>query len=177
MSKRRRTENLQHVLHCGSISMAGLAKLLRTLEQEEHRTSAERMRAVLKGANHAFMAGMVCERELESTSGPPVDLVFADPGKLLASLVEESPALQDVYAEAWARSPSSPDRPWSMVVGFDEFTPGNKLSCDHARKTMVLSFSFLELGFVHLSRGASWCTPLVVRSTKIAKVHTETDAQ
>jgi hypothetical protein len=63
---------------------------------------------------------------------------------LLAVLLTESAALQALCTEAWARSPSTPRNPWSLLVAFDEFVPGNKLSTDHSRKIMVESFTFLE---------------------------------
>ena len=56
------------------------------------------------------------------------------------------------------------------MVAYDEFVPVNKLSTDKTRKTMVVSFTFLELGAAALSRGTVWTTPVSVRSTTIAKV-------
>ena len=64
---------------------------------------------------------------------------FADPNRLLASIVEHSPGLTAMYADAVRRSPPSMEHPWFLVVGFDEFTPGNTLQSDNRRKCMVLS--------------------------------------
>jgi hypothetical protein len=41
---------------------------------------------------------------------------------------------------------------------------------DHARKTMVVSFTFLELGQQHVSDGTAWLTPICLRTTKIDQV-------
>ncbi len=95
---------------------------------------------------------------------------FADPNKLLASAVNESPGLRGLFAAAIARKPPSFDRPWSLIIGFDEFVPGNKLSVDNRRKTMVLSFSFLELGSVSLCEALAWQTPVCVRASTIGYV-------
>ncbi len=54
-----------------------------------------------------------------------------------------------------------------LRIAFDEFIPGNKLQTDQTRKTMVLSFSFLQLGQAALSFGSSWSTAVCVRSNKI----------
>ena len=89
---------------------------------------------------------------------------------LLTVLLTESAALQALYTEAWAPSPATPRNPWSLLVAYDEFDPGNKLSTDQARKTMVVSFTFLELGGAALASGKVWCTPVAVRSTAIAHV-------
>ena len=47
---------------------------------------------------------------------------------------------------------------------------GNKLSIDCTRKTMVLSFSFLELGQSAISDGSGWLTPVVIRDAIAAEV-------
>ncbi len=90
-----------------------------------------------------------------------------DPNRLLAATIDVSPGLRALFLEAVSRSPPSLEHPWSLVVGFDEFTPGDKLNTDNRRKTMVLSYSFLELGQVALSHAASWMTTVCVRSSVI----------
>ena len=105
--------------------------------------------------------------ELPLSGGGMWKWSLLDPSQLLVSLVSNSPALQQLYADAWRRSPPSPQRPWSLVVTFDEFVPGNKLQTDQTRKTMVLSFSFLQLGQAALSFGSCWTTAICVRSNKI----------
>ena len=44
---------------------------------------------------------------------------------------------------------------------------GSKASLDLARKAMVLSFTFLELGQIAICNGSAWLTPVCVRATKI----------
>ena len=95
---------------------------------------------------------------------------FADPNRLLASIVEHSPGLTAMYADAVRRSPPSMEHPWSLVVGFDEFTPGNKLQSDNRRKCMVLSFTFRELGQSAMCSAIACQTPVVVRETYIKMV-------
>ena len=65
---------------------------------------------------------------------------------MFATMVSESAPLQQLLKKALRESPSSRERPWSLVVGFDEFVPGNKLQLQPSRKAMNLSFTFLELG-------------------------------
>jgi hypothetical protein len=111
-----------------------------------------------------------CVETLKLTNGGTFDWEFADPGRLLASMVDHSLALNSLFAEAASRSPPRIDRPWSLVVGFDEFTPGNKLKVDNRRKTMVLSFSFLEFGQVSLSKAIAWQSPVCMRAGLIHQV-------
>jgi hypothetical protein len=103
-------------------------------------------------------------------SGGSFSWEFADPGKLLSSALDESPGLRQVFSDAAERCPPTISTPWSLLVGFDEFVPGNKLNFDNRRKMMVLSFSFVELGQAALSQAVVWQTPVCIRTTVIDEV-------
>ncbi len=175
MSKRRRVladfppALLPNVLHQGGVSIRGLASLMATLRGSAS-SNTEWDRKVLGEANQELFHRIKCADAVRMLSGEPWSWAYVDPGKLLAVLMSESATLQGLYDDAWARSPASPQAPWSLVVAYDEFVPGNKLSTDHSRKTMVVSFTFLELGAAVLSRGTVWTTPVSVRSNIIATV-------
>jgi hypothetical protein len=174
MSKRRRVlagvppELLSDLLHKGGVSMAGLAGVIATLRGADPSCN-QWDRHVLGEANQELFHRIKCADAVQM-SGVPWSWLYVDPGKLLTVLLSESAALQCLYDEAWARSPATPQAPWSLVVAYDEFVPGNKLSTDQTRKSMVVSFTFIELGAAALSRGTAWNTPVAVRSATIAKV-------
>ena len=172
MAKRPRLRldepQLQRLLHKGGISMTGLADLVTSLREED--VSREHLRKKMADANRSKFEEIRHSVELPLTEGGTCMWHFLDPAKLLATLIEESPASQRLYTQAWQRSPPSPQNPWSLVVAYDEFIPGNKLATDHTRKIMVLSFSFLQLGQGPLSRGTVWATSACVRSNRIAEV-------
>jgi hypothetical protein len=174
MPKRRRVladlppELLPNLLHQGGVSMTGLASLMATLRGADPSCN-QWDRHVLGEANQETFHRIKCE-DAVMLSGVPWSWWYVDPGKLLSVLLGESAALQGLYDEAWARSPATPQAPWSLVVAYDEFVPGNKLATDQTRKSMVLSFTFLELGAAALSRGTVWTTPVAVRSTTIVQV-------
>jgi hypothetical protein len=149
--------------------MKGLASIMGILRgSDTSATTWDRM--VLGQANQELFHRIKCVVELRLVCGAPWSWVYVDPCKLLNVLLTESVGLQALYDGAWARSPSTPQTPWSLLVAFDEFSPGNKLATDQTRKTMVLSFTFLELGGAALARGTAWCTPVAVRSNTISKV-------
>ena len=106
---------------------------------------------------------------LTMEDGTSWDWPLCDPNKLMQKLVAESAGMAALFASAAAASPPSAEKPWRMVVGFDEFVPGNKLKIDNRRKAMVLNFSFLELG-ENLRLEACWFTPIVVRANIMGKV-------
>jgi hypothetical protein len=91
---------------------------------------------------------------------------MAEPSELLIYMLSECPALADYYEEAIAKFPPSVHT-WRIVVAWDEFTTGNKLSYDNTRKAMVLSFNFMELGIEALQTASTWMSPIVVRNQMI----------
>ena len=70
---------------------------------------------------------------------------FLDPSRLVARRVGECPTLAKAFADAASRHPCNASRPHIMLA-WDEFTAGSVLPQWNARKMMVLSLSFLELG-------------------------------
>ena len=106
---------------------------------------------------------------LPGVSGADVIIPMCHPLELLALLVRENTHIRSWIEAAWRSRPSSRDRPWRLVIGWDEFVPGNKQALRNDRKTMVLSFAFIELADV-LHQDAAWFTPLAVRSSVLHKV-------
>ena len=92
-------------------------------------------------------------------SGEVFSWSVRDPPKLLELMLAESPELAELYFQRLQQHPP----PWDIIVGYDEFAPGNKLRVDNRRKCTVLSFSFVQLGRAALSSETAWFTPVVVR--------------
>ncbi len=92
---------------------------------------------------------------------------FADPNLLLARTLRESAALRRLYVDALARHPCSMALPWSLIVIFDEFTPGSIAHPQLERTTMNLAFNFLEIGAQALSTECTWLIPVLVRGQKV----------
>jgi len=165
--------NISELLHTGKISLTGLASLLHKLNVSEE-LSEERIRHVLMDANHAILDECGDDINIPLTNGTEFNLAIADVCKYFAKLVESSPAVAQVYGEAVRRYPPGVDSPWHLVIGYDEFIPGNKLSVEHSRKTMVINATFTELGQAAMSDSIYWCTICVIRSTVIKQVRNVT---
>ena len=82
----------------------------------------------------------------------------------------KSSALESLFAAALAKAPCSIHRPWSLIIGFDAFAPGNKLAVHSSPQVY---------GSVRLLPGVGprgdiwrpgWITPAVIRSTVLADV-------
>jgi hypothetical protein len=179
LAKRPRTRNdpagnaLLQLLHRGGISSSGLAALLRSLKDSlgeadvdlgDLAASRSSLQRVAESAIEAFF---VQEQIPLKTGGDSFCWEYLDPAKLITDAVASSPVLKSLFATAVARHPPSHARPWSVIVGFDEFVPGNKLRVDNERKCMNLYFSFKELGQHALCNEIAWFTPVCVRASKL----------
>ena len=88
----------------------------------------------------------------------------ANPSALVSHSVRSSTEMERAFAQALQWYPCSVEKPWRLVVTFDEFTPGNMLRPNNPRKTMVVNFSFLELAAFG---DMTWWTMAVARSENI----------
>lgn len=137
-----RAARLQRVINIGGTSDHALRKIVSGLD--EHCPRAE----TTSQTRQAKFASMAHRIPLALNSGGEWSWELCNPGMLMTRIVGESPALQQAFAAALRRRPSTPNQPWGLLVGFDEHIPGNKLALQNSRKCMNLSFSFEELGAV-----------------------------
>ena len=170
MPPNKRPRNLTSILHSRSISTQGLTDLVRRLRAQSIDISSVGRRSLRK-ANYELLDryGVVDTLPLVE-EGATFEWNYLAPAAWLAALVGKSSALESLFAAALAKAPCSIHRPWSLIIGFDEFAPGNKLAVHNSRKCMVLSVSFRELGQEAISGGQGWITLAVIRSTVLADV-------
>ena len=95
---------------------------------------------------------------------------FLEPNRLLQHVVESCPELGAAYIRASNERMPTLERPWKLLICFDEFAPGHQLQCDNTKKVMVLSFNFAELGEETLQKDCSWMIPIVVRSNQMTLI-------
>ena len=162
-------EGLQQLLHTGGITNAALAALLKKISENPELVDSARS-AKIADANLATFFGLRHVQRLPMVGHEqPFEWEMCDPNRLVAYLIDRCPRLADAFADAANRFPCSASQPWHLVIGFDEFTPGNLLRPNNARKTMALNFSFMELGQERLWHDDCWFTPVLVRRTVIAE--------
>ncbi|CAK0807776.1 unnamed protein product, partial [Prorocentrum cordatum] len=112
-------------------------------------------------------------RELDAppASGGSWNWPLAEPNRLLSMIASESRALQEWLAAALRRRGApSQGRPWTLVIGHDEFIPGGMFSVGDGGKSMNLSLAFLELGAHHIRSDNARFTPAVVRHSWFKQV-------
>ena len=92
---------------------------------------------------------------LERTEHP---FEIAHPLAMLWHCFKSFDAWRALMVEKHRQRPSSPERPWSLVLYSDEVTPGALLATQPTRKSQAIYYSFLELGHVALARrGVALC--------------------
>jgi hypothetical protein len=164
---------LQRLVHVGGVSSRGLLELL----EELRATHAEGLPDTLPHTQHgigetihARFDAMSVELDMPLIVGDGVfKWPLVDPNQLVARSIDFSSTLHDVFSDAVRLNPPSMTNPWSLVVGFDEFVPGNKFKIDNRRKCMNLHFSFKELGQHALCNELAWFTPVCIRTSILHK--------
>ena len=140
MSKRFKAQSL---LHTGSVTIGGLAQILKNkLDSPDvpgRSTLIEANQLILNKVSRIF------DLELETGEGS-FKWEVAEPSLLLQEMAHASRELQELFAQAARAAPCGPNAPWNMIIGFDEFTTGDKKKPQNRRKTMVTSFNFMEVG-------------------------------
>ena len=172
MEKRRRIEPAATndcVERRATFAAKGVSKrqLQAVLNAQGQQCSAYKMfHAVQREAAPLFI-----KVSLSTEGGGSKEWDIFDPTLLVQHVLEQCPALAAIYAQKLQEHPCSPQRPWRMLTGFDEHTPGDKLKVHNLRKSMVLAINFLELGPEVLLRDCTWFIPVVLRSSKMEDIN------
>jgi hypothetical protein len=149
---------------------ASVAAVARIAEKLRENPDINVHRAALRRASASVHAPLFRSHQLQlEKPDEPFQWEFLDPNLLVAHMVDASPKLSSVFREAFAKHACTADSQWHLCMAWDEFTAGNVLSSQNARKTMVLSFSFLELGQENLWHEECWFSPVIVRSKIISR--------
>ena len=87
---------------------------------------------------------------LQLTGKPPLvqyNLVAVNPMAYLYTSVKAGGGFSGMIMSVHAQTPSSPDKPWRLVLYSDEVTPGNQLKSKNTRKMWAIYFRFLSYNY------------------------------
>jgi hypothetical protein len=141
-AKRQRNARIQSVMDINGTSNNSLHTIFNklTVDQNVGRKTLTKLRRerydAVKDTLHVRAA--VGEGEIA--------IPYANPNRLLEYTSSVSDGFRAILEAAFIKHPCSRERPWNLLVGFDEYTPGDKLNILNGRKAMNLIFSFVELG-------------------------------
>lgn len=177
MDRQRRRDDraalLRSLVGSGGVSATSLGEIIATLQQRPDVLNDLHRNRLSIGDSLLEQFDRVKRVVHLQTSGNGEDFrwEFIDPSTMLSEVVRANRQVASAYEEALRCHPPSRDNPWELIVGFDEFSPGNKLRVDNRRKVMVLSYTFRQLGASAMANGDLWLTPIAVRSCKMHEVH------
>ena len=75
------------------------------------------------------------------TDGSTFTWEYFQPVKLVQEPLDKCSGIARLYAEKLRDNPPSPDKPWRIVLGCDEHTPGSKEGSDNRREKTWISSS------------------------------------
>ena len=161
---------LQDLLHSKSLSRSAFIEVYMGLKELEDDPVLDTF-TCRRHIDHLDDARFLSIRHVETL--PRLDGSFfrwelCQPALLLDMVLRESEELQAAFLSAFEKHGCSAASPWHLVIGFDEFVPGDKLKVNNHKKAMALSFSFSQLGPEILAHDVAWMTPVVLRHTEIA---------
>jgi len=145
----------------GVTSTDKLSKIVQTLAADPL-TRVGVHRATIEHEVKEEIAQLSVSISLPLEAGGETEWKLLEPNRLLAHVVENSPQLAEAYGRAANEHMPSLERPWDLLICFDEFVPGDKLKTFNSRKTMVLGFNFRQLGEEILSYSMTWMIPITV---------------
>ena len=125
---RRDSTKLTQFIGRGGVSLKGLNQISQTLSADSEAADAfaHAHHGSLEEANNRSFLEIRCLEELELVDGGHFTWELCEPGLLLAMMIAASPRLQDIYSKLANARAIDMDNPLSLILAFDEFTPGNK---------------------------------------------------
>lgn len=133
--KRRRispadADALVGLLHLGGVSVVTLSKLierLRTMDLEAGGSSRQNLGRI----NQELYMKLRVVIDMPMGSGNQFPWEFINPNLMLTHMAETSLPFGRLLATAIQREPPSHEKPWRLVIAFDEYTPGQMHSTSH----------------------------------------------
>ena len=118
-------------------------------------------------ALHEHFDSIAVSEDIILSDGRVFTWEYAEPIHLIQLSLDQSPELQNRYAETLRHHPNTREQPWAIVLGFDELVPGDKLSGITSKKIMCACFNFITLGTHTLTQACTWYAPCVIRSNTL----------
>ena len=173
-AKRPRIEpkRLADLRHGSYASYAALEQLMRKLSADgipevHSRRSQARSRSMLATQSTPY-GNIVQDFWLPQNDGTFFKIAAQHPMAMLHVVCKDCGPFRKIMLTAIARTPPSPEAPWSIAVYCDEV--GHNMVGHDNRKVQAIYWSFLELGSRVLHTEAAWFTVMAVRSYVVARM-------
>ena len=157
------------------LSVLGLAekKLLKVVEKirdnQEIFDHPIGRKAISHATKHLFNQCRTTIK-LRRATGPAYKWQCSNVGKTFNLLGVECAPFGKMLRRLHARSPSSYEKPWSLILYYDETVPGSPLRLDQVRKFMGVYASIKEFGPSALKHERNWIPAAVLRKNVIKTI-------
>ena len=121
------------------------------------------------GINADAYGPMLRHVDMTDNMGQPSSMLMVNPLTLLQAAFEQGGSFTELILDTLTKHPSSPERPWKLILYSDEVVPGNPIGYNNLRKVWVAYYSFAEFGPVTLQREEAWLPQMVNRSDGVSK--------
>jgi len=155
-----------------NMSMSALASVLKDVRDNgipelSSRSQQREARSMAMKVQTPYGA-LIRERELsDGRVAIQTKLVLVHFWALLDIAFRECAGWRELIIKQDRSSPSSIERPWSLIIYGDEVEPGHALAARNARKSWGVYVSFLEFGPLVLSDELAWFTLTIFRAHEL----------
>ena len=159
------------------VTKSAVASVLRELKELGELTSADPSKSTVSRARAASASLSTVYRDVLTTRssidehGTSVEYAIIQPIPFLVYSIEAAEPFSKFVQWCLMATPSTHDRPWSIIVYGDEVTPGNPLAYSNPRKVWATYWSFAELGSAALSTEDMWFPMHATRTTEVNTLH------
>ncbi|MCP4447982.1 MAG: hypothetical protein GY811_22000 [Myxococcales bacterium] len=147
---------LQQCLALRGVSAALLERIVTALGHGDDAGDAIDVSArAMQRSQTASVADLISAVRLQPKIGTPFRWSVALPHRLMPRLLSDCPLWSSMFWEAMRRFPVSRDRPWRLLLYYDDIGVGNALKIDNRRNQLAVYASFLEFGSF-LQKEVAW---------------------
>ena len=163
-TKRRTTADEANKIRdvIGSVNASTLKRILGKLD------FANSMNFINKSTHELFD---MCKLDLPLPLDNGAEFLWetCDVALLLATVLRRCPAYNDAFSRAYASNPPSQEKPWGLVLVYDEYIPGDKFAHWNLRKSMTIGLMFEEMGELR-HHDVMWLIPAIIRTSVLKQV-------
>jgi hypothetical protein len=172
MERNSLSNGLAHIGRRSYVSQRGLAAVFKELHEQGLLSDVTSRRTIKRARDDDIRANTVhgpVMRSMKIQLQDPeeeISLAYIHPCAVLSHAASNCLPFGRCLKQLMYTTPSTPSKPWRLVIYSDEISPGNQLKHDNKRKVQAIYWSLMEFGPSLLSSEASWFVLSVVRSSQ-----------
>ena len=168
-AKRARQRGLASLLEEG-LPITRLVRVVQKLKSHADLLAKPPSRKVFRNLQDHMFEKLGEMETIDLGDGKTGDLELFSFGKVLNELAATSPDFAGTLQDLLLQCPPTLQRPWNLIVYWDETVPGDPLRLDNLRKFEAVYISIREFGPTLLKHERMWLPVAAVRTKMVDKV-------